>query len=102
MSEILVTAMIVVRNEEKYINLSLSSLLEQNFPKDKYEILVIDGMSDDNTMQNIQGTLEKHKESVKVTILKNEKRLLAPRLEYRHSKCKGKIRDKNRCACKSK
>lgn len=95
MCEVLVTAMIVVRNEEKYISLSLSSLLEQNFPKDKYEILVIDGMSDDNTMKNIQRTLEEHKESVKVTILRNEKRLLAPRMEYRDSKCKRKICNKN-------
>jgi len=102
MSEILVTAMIVVRNEEKYINISLPSLLKQDFPKDKYEILVVDGMSDDNTMENIHKILKKYEESVKVTIFKNEKKLLAPRLEHRNSKCQRKICDKNRCTCKSK
>lgn len=95
MSEILVTAMIVVRNEEKYINISLPSLLEQDFPKDKYEILVIDGMSDDNTMEHIHKILKKYEESVKVTIFKNEKKLLAPRLEHRNSKCQRKICYKN-------
>ena len=58
MNEILVTAMIVVRNEEKYIKISLSSLLEQDFPEDKYEIIVIDGNSTDNTLKNIQEILK--------------------------------------------
>ena len=54
MNKILVTAMIVVRNEEKYIKISLKSLLEQDFPEDKYEIIIIDGNSTDNTIKNIQ------------------------------------------------
>lgn len=84
MSEILVTAMIVVRNEENYIKISLKSLLEQDFLSDKYEVLIIDGMSEDNTMKNVQEILEKYQKNIKVTILKNEKKLLAPRLEYRN------------------
>ena len=78
MSEILVTAMIVVRNEEKYIKISLKSLLEQDFPEDKYEIIIIDGNSTDNTLKNIQNILKQYKRKVKVTILENEKKLLAP------------------------
>lgn len=84
MNEILVTAMIVVRNEENYIKISLKSLLEQDFPYDKYEVLIIDGMSEDNTMKNIRGILDKYQKNIKVSILKNEKKLLAPRLEYRN------------------
>lgn len=84
MNEILVTAMIVVRNEENYIKISLKSLLEQDFPSDKYEVLIIDGMSEDNTMKNIQEILDKYQKNIKVSILKNEKKLLAPRLEYRN------------------
>lgn len=84
MNEVLVTAMIVVRNEENYIKISLKSLLEQDFPNDKYEVLIIDGMSEDNTMKNVQEILDKYQNNVKVTILKNEKKLLAPRLEYRN------------------
>lgn len=84
MSEILVTAMIVVRNEENYIKISLKSLLDQDFPSDKYEVLIIDGMSEDNTMKNVQEILDKYQKNIKVTILKNEKKLLAPRLEHRN------------------
>ena len=40
MEEILITAMIVVRNEEKYIETSLESMLQQDFPEEKYEILM--------------------------------------------------------------
>lgn len=45
-----ITAMIVVRNEEKYIGKCFRSLLEQNYPSDKYEVLLIDGLSEDKTL----------------------------------------------------
>ena len=90
MNEILVTAMIVVRNEEKYIKISLSSLLEQDFPEDKYEIIVIDGNSTDNTLKNIQEILKQNKRKVKVTILQNEKKLLAPGWNIGIQNAKGK------------
>ena len=54
MNEVLITAMVVVRNEENYIKISLKSLLEQDFPSNKYEVIVVDGMSTDNTMQSIK------------------------------------------------
>lgn len=71
-----VTTMIVVRNEEKYIKKCLESFLEQEYPKDKYEILVIDGCSTDKTIDIVKETV-KINQGVKVTILKNEKKLLA-------------------------
>ncbi len=44
-----VSVVIPVRNEEKYISKCIESLLESDYPKDKLEILVVDGMSEDNT-----------------------------------------------------
>ncbi len=91
MNEILVTAIIVVRNEEKYIKISLKSLLEQNFPSNKYEIIIVDGNSDDNTIKNIEETIKKYnKQNVKITILKNEKKLLAPGWNIGIQNAKGK------------
>ena len=91
MNEILVTAIIVVRNEEKYIKISLKSLLEQNFPRNKYEIILVDGNSDDNTIKNIEETIKKYnKQNVKITILKNEKKLLAPGWNIGIQNAKGK------------
>lgn len=90
MNEILVTAMIVVRNEENYIKISLKSLLEQEFPTNQYEVLIIDGMSDDNTMKNIQEVLKENKRNIKVNILKNEKKILASGWNIGIQNAKGK------------
>ena len=49
-----VTTMIVVRNEERYIKKCLESFLRQDYPKDKYEILVIDGCSTDKTIDIVE------------------------------------------------
>ena len=38
-----------IYNEEKYIAKCIESMLEQNYPKDDLEILLVDGMSIDNT-----------------------------------------------------
>lgn len=51
-----VSAMIVMRNESQYIERSLKSLINQTYPKNKYEILVIDGNSDDNSMEIAKNT----------------------------------------------
>lgn len=88
--EILITAMIVVRNEENYIQISLRSLLEQDFPKDKYEIIVIDGMSTDNTVENINKIIQEQKGKIKITLLQNEKKLLAAGWNIGINKAKGK------------
>ncbi|ADI75100.1 glycosyl transferase family 2 (plasmid) [Methanohalobium evestigatum Z-7303] len=47
-----VSIVVGTRNEEKYIAECINSLLNLNYPKDSFEILIVDGMSTDNT-QNI-------------------------------------------------
>ena len=44
-----VSIIIAARNEEKYISRCLASLLEQDYPLDKREIIVVDDQSDDRT-----------------------------------------------------
>jgi len=39
------------RNEEKYIQSCLDSILAGDYPSDRLEIIVVDGMSEDNTRQ---------------------------------------------------
>jgi glycosyltransferase involved in cell wall biosynthesis len=46
-----VSVILAVRNEEGYIQKCLDSLIKQDFPHEKYEIIVIDGMSDDKTRE---------------------------------------------------
>ena len=40
---------IPVRNEEEYISSTINYILSQDYPTDKLEIIVVDGLSEDNT-----------------------------------------------------
>jgi len=47
----LVSIIIPTRNEENYIEQCLNSILDNDYPKDKLEIIVVDGMSEDRTQE---------------------------------------------------
>jgi succinoglycan biosynthesis protein ExoA len=49
-----ISILIPVRNEADYIKTCLKAVLQQDYPKEKIEILVADGMSDDGTREIIQ------------------------------------------------
>jgi len=51
MNKLRSSIIIPCRNEEKFIGKCLDSIVMQDYPKDKLEILVVDGMSDDGTKQ---------------------------------------------------
>ncbi len=46
-----VTVVVPCRNEEKHIGRCLESILANDYPKDRIEILVLDGMSEDRTRE---------------------------------------------------
>jgi glycosyltransferase involved in cell wall biosynthesis len=50
----LVTVIMPIRNEQRWIGRSLSSVLSQDYPPDHLEVLVADGMSDDDTRHIVQ------------------------------------------------
>lgn len=75
-----VTAMIVVRNEEAYIKRAILSFLNQKYPKNKMELLIIDGISEDGTIKTAKETVDnfsKKYEIPQVRYLQNPKKLLA-------------------------
>lgn len=76
-----ISAIIVCRNEEEYIKLALGSILNQTYPDARYEILIIDGLSDDRTVSSAKAAIEDYKSihgaSPEVSFWKNEKRILA-------------------------
>lgn len=55
-----VSVVMPVLNEEKYIKNCLDSLLSQDYPKENLEILLIDGMSNDNTVKIINEYTSKY------------------------------------------
>lgn len=50
----LVTVIMPIRNEAKYIRQSLGAVLAQDYPADRMEVIVADGMSDDGTREILQ------------------------------------------------
>jgi len=51
---LVVSVIIPMRNEESYIEKCVKSLIDQNYPKDCYEVIVVDGMSDDGSTNIVQ------------------------------------------------
>ncbi len=48
-----VSVLVPVRNEERYIERCLYSIARQDYPRERFEVIVIDGMSTDRTRQMI-------------------------------------------------
>jgi glycosyltransferase involved in cell wall biosynthesis len=55
-----ISIIIPCRNEEKYIGKCLDSILNQDYPREKTEILFIDGMSEDKTRETINDYSKKY------------------------------------------
>lgn len=73
-----VSSIIVTRNEEDYIELALHSLINQSYPHNKYEIIIVDGMSSDSTRDIVNRTKELYKDSeLSIKLLDNPNLILA-------------------------
>ncbi len=55
-----VSVVLPVRNEEKYIKGCISSILRQDFDKDNLEVVIIDGMSEDKTVEIIESFMAQY------------------------------------------
>jgi len=68
-----ISVIIPTYNEEKYVKKCLEHWIDQNYPKDRYEILIFDGLSEDNTLKVIKELTDKNKDA-NIKVFKNEKR----------------------------
>ena len=57
---IYLSIIIPVRNEEKFISDTLRMLINQDYPKERFELLVVDGMSTDSTRSVVETFIQKH------------------------------------------
>lgn len=57
-----ITIAIPVRNEERFICDTLNELLRQDYPKDRFEIIVADGESTDSTREIVQEIAHSHQQ----------------------------------------
>lgn len=73
-----VSVLLVTRNEKSYIRMSLMSLIKQTYPKDKFEIIIADGMSDDGTLDVIKELQTRYNSDFfHISVIPNEKYILA-------------------------
>ena len=54
-----VSLIIPTLNEEEYLEQTISSLLSNDYPSNKFELLIVDGLSKDNTVAIAQGLAKK-------------------------------------------
>lgn len=69
-----VTVILPIRNEEKYIKKCLLSIFEQSYPFDLIQIIVVDGMSDDNTLSIINSLIREYPK-FEIILLENPKKI---------------------------
>ncbi|MDF2592195.1 MAG: glycosyltransferase family 2 protein [Clostridia bacterium] len=74
MIEIICSIVIATRNEEDFIGSCLETLENQEFNRAKYEIIIIDGLSEDSTINIIT---EKQKIYSNIVLLSNPKKIAA-------------------------
>jgi len=55
----LISILIPCRNEGKFIGRCLDSIIVQNYPKEKLEVLIVDGMSEDETRKILKSYIQK-------------------------------------------
>lgn len=87
LSEPLVTVIMPIRNEAAFIGRSLGAILEQDYPADRLEILIADGMSDDATIAIIRALPG----AERVRIIPNPKRLQAAAINVAIPQARGDI-----------
>jgi succinoglycan biosynthesis protein ExoA len=66
------TAVLPIRNEERFIEQTIKYLQDQDFPTDKLEIIVVDGQSDDKTREIVSRLA---KSDSRIRMISNPKRL---------------------------
>jgi succinoglycan biosynthesis protein ExoA len=69
-----ISIILPVRNEERFIASTLTQLASQNYPRSRFELLVIDGLSADKTVACVQAVAEAHPD-LQLSVISNSKML---------------------------
>jgi succinoglycan biosynthesis protein ExoA len=87
-----VTVVMPTRNEASSIGASLAAVLGQDYPPDRLEVIVADGMSDDRTRAEIDRLIDgAAPAAAPVTVIDNPGRIAATGLNAAISKAKGDV-----------
>lgn len=83
-----ISIIIPCRNEEKFIGICLDSIIANDYPKNKLEILVVDGMSEDGTREIIQRYAERYPF---IKLLNNPRKIIPTAMNIGIRNAKGDI-----------
>lgn len=83
-----ISIIVPCRNEEKFIEKCLKSIASQDYPKENFEILVVDGSSEDKTRDIVRKSMEKYPF---VRLLENPKKFTPIGLNIGIKEAKGEI-----------
>lgn len=83
-----VSIIMPVRNEQEAIRRSVYAALSQDYPRDRLEVLIVDGMSDDDT-RVIVSEISEH--DPRVRLLENKARLMASGFNSAVSIARGEV-----------
>ena len=72
-----VSIIITARNEEKYLPMLFEDILNQTYPLQNIEVVLMDSNSTDNTRKLIGRILKNNNESLSVQIVTNERQIQA-------------------------
>lgn len=96
-----VTVVMPIRNEAEFIRRSLGAVLNQKYPTNRMEIIIVDGMSEDGTRAVIEDLVQQWRERcgsksdghppVDVIVLENPSRFVPAGLNTAIRKAKGEI-----------
>ena len=91
-----VSIIMPIRNEQRYIGKSLRSVLGQDYPAQKMEILIVDGMSTDGTLDAVRAVLDQAKAPSRnapgdVVVLSNPSRIVPCALNIGLARARGKV-----------
>ena len=84
----LVSVIIPCRNEADFIEATIKSLLDNDYPADKLEVLVVDGMSTDGTREVIQRFSKQYSQ---VSLLDNDRGIVSTAMNRGIRTAKGEI-----------
>ncbi len=85
-----ITVVMPIRNEGRFIERSLGSVLAQDYPADKLDVLVIDGQSDDDTRERVR-TLASQHPAISVELLDNPGRIVPTGLNLAIPQAQGEL-----------
>jgi glycosyltransferase involved in cell wall biosynthesis len=86
-----VSIIMPIRNEADFIARSLGAVLAQDYPPDQLEILIVDGMSEDNTRSILQQTLAQVTRPIQVYLLDNPARIVPTALNLGLKHARGAV-----------